>query len=416
MEFWRALPVKSPDLSKRRVFITGIGAATAAGIGVPALWEAAREGRSAIGPLEIPRPLRHNIRIAGQLRGFNPADHIDGNVLPFCDRFTQLAIVAGDEALAQAGLSREERLGERTATIVGTGIGGGDTIEAGMHNAYVTGQRLDPWSVPRLMPNGAASQLSARYGARGPSFAIASACASGTQAIGLGAHFIRAGIVDRAVVGGAEACITASGMKGWEALRVLSPNACRPFSKDRNGMVLGEGAAIFVLESEESARDRGVTPLAELCGYGTSSDAGDIVRPDAGGAAAAMRQALADAGLGPEAIDYVNAHGTGTLANDATEAAALAAVFDARLPGLPVSSTKPVHGHALGAAGAIELAITVMALREGVVPPTLNWTTPDPRCDLDCVPGQKRAVTMRHAMTNSFAFGGINAVLIVGQA
>jgi nodulation protein E len=393
-----------------------MGAATAAGLGVPALWEAAREGRSAIGPLDIARPLRHNIRIAGQLRDFNPADHIEANVLPFCDRFTQLAIVAGDEALAQAGLSRQDRLGERAATIVGTGIGGGDTIEAAIHNSYVTGQRLDPWSVPRLMPNAAASQLSARYGARGPSFAVASACASGTQAIGLGAQFIRSGVMERAIVGGAEACITASGMKGWEALRVLSPDACRPFSKDRNGMVLGEGSAIFVLESEEAMRSRGGSPLAELLGYGTSSDAGDIVRPDAEGAASAMRQALADAGLEPEAIDYINAHGTGTLVNDVTETAALKLVFGGRLGRVPVSSTKPVHGHGLGAGGAIELAVTVMALKEGVAPPTINWTTPDPKCEIDCVPGEKRAVTMRHAMSNSFAFGGINAVLIIGHA
>jgi nodulation protein E len=393
-----------------------MGAATAAGLGVPVLWEAAREGRSAIGPLDIARPLRHNIRIAGQLRDFNPADHIEANVLPFCDRFTQLAIVAGDEALAQAGLSRQDRLGERAATIVGTGIGGGDTIEAAIHNSYVTGQRLDPWSVPRLMPNAAASQLSARYGARGPSFAVASACASGTQAIGLGAQFIRSGVMERAIVGGAEACITASGMKGWEALRVLSPDACRPFSKDRNGMVLGEGSAIFVLESEEAMRSRGGSPLAELLGYGTSSDAGDIVRPDAEGAASAMRQALADAGLEPEAVDYINAHGTGTLVNDVTETAALKLVFGGRLGRVPVSSTKPVHGHGLGAGGAIELAVTVMALKEGVAPPTINWTTPDPKCEIDCVPGEKRAVTMRHAMSNSFAFGGINAVLIIGHA
>jgi nodulation protein E len=393
-----------------------MGAATAAGLGVPALWAAVSEGRSTVGALEVPRPLKHNIRIAAQLRGFKPADHIGPDVLPFCDRFTQLAIVAGDEAMAQAGLPREEKLGARTATIIGTGIGGGDTIEAAMHNAYVAGQRLDPWSVPRLMPNAAASQLSSRYGARGPSFAVASACASGTQAVGIGAHFIRAGLVDRAVVGGAEACITASGMKGWEALRVLSPDACRPFSKDRNGMVLGEGAGIFVLESEEAMHARGAVPLAELSGYGTSSDAGDIVRPDAQGAATAMREALADAGLAPEAIDYVNAHGTGTLANDATEAAALKLVFGEKLASLPVSSTKPVHGHGLGAAGAIELAVTVMALREGIAPPTINWTIADPKCEVDCVPGHKRVVDMRHAMTNSFAFGGINAVLIIGRA
>ncbi|MDQ0392263.1 nodulation protein E [Labrys monachus] len=402
-------------MTRPRVFITGAGAATAAGIGVAPLWEAAREGRSAVGPLELARPLRSNIRIGAQIRGFDPAAHIESGVLAFCDRFTQFAVVAGDEALAQAGLARGERLGPRTATIVGTGIGGADTIELGMHNAYVTGQRVDPWSVPRLMPNGAASQLSARYGAQGPSFAVASACASGTQAIGLGAHFIRAGLVDRAIVGGAEACITASGMKGWEALRVLSPDFCRPFSKDRNGMVLGEGAGIFVLESEEAARRRGAEPLAELCGYGTSSDAADIVRPDASGAASAMSQALDDAGLPPGAIGYVNAHGTGTLANDAAEAAALHRVFGEGLRRLPVSSTKPIHGHGLGAGGAIELAVTLMALRAGIAPPTANWTTPDPKCDLDCVPGQAREVAMRYAMSNSFAFGGINAVLVLGQ-
>jgi nodulation protein E len=401
---------------RRRVFITGAGAVTAAGVGVPALWQAAREGRSAIGPLELARPLRHNIRIGGQLRNFDASAHIEADVLAFCDRFTQFAIVAGDEAMAQAGLSRHERLGERTATIVGTGIGGGETIEQGIHNAYVSGQRIDPWSVPRLMPNAAASQLSARYGASGPSFAIGSACASATQAIGIAAHFIRAGLADRAVTGGAEACITASGMKGWEALRVLSPDFCRPFSKDRNGMVLGEGAGIFVLEGEETMRARGAEPLAELSGYGTSSDAGDIVRPDAEGAASAMRQALGDAGLAPEAIGYVNAHGTGTLANDATEAAALRRVFGEALHRLPVSSTKPIHGHGLGAGGAIELAVTLMALRDETVPPTINWTTPDPKCDLDCVPGAARAVTMHYAMSNSFAFGGINAVLILGRA
>jgi nodulation protein E len=401
---------------RRRVFITGVGAVTAAGVGVPALWQAAREGRSAIGPLQLARPLRHNIRIGGQLRNFDASAHIEADVLAFCDRFTQFAIVAGDEAMVQAGLSRQERLGERTATIVGTGIGGGETIEQGIHNAYVSGQRIDPWSVPRLMPNAAASQLSARYGSRGPSFAIGSACASATQAIGIAAHFIRAGLVDRAVTGGAEACITASGMKGWEALRVLSPDFCRPFSKDRNGMVLGEGAGIFVLESEETMRARGAEPLAELSGYGTSSDAGDIVRPDAEGAASAIRQALQDAGLAPEAIGYVNAHGTGTLANDATEAAALRRVFGEALHRLPVSSTKPIHGHGLGAGGAIELAVTLMALRDETVPPTINWTTPDPKCDLDCVPGAARAVTMHHAMSNSFAFGGINAVLILGRA
>ncbi|MDQ0467256.1 beta-ketoacyl-[acyl-carrier-protein] synthase family protein [Labrys wisconsinensis] len=399
----------------RRVLVTGCGAVTAAGLGLPALWHAARDGVSAVRPLDLARPLKSNVRIAARLEHFDPAAHIDAAVLPFCDRFTQFALVAAAEALAQAGLPAGERLGPRTAVIVGTGIGGAETIEAGIHNAYVTGQRIDPWSVPRLMPNAAASQISARIGAQGPSFAVSSACASGAQAIGLGAHMVRAGLVERAVVGGAEACITASGMKSWEALRVLSPDLCRPFSRDRNGMTLGEGAGIFVLEDEETAARRGARPLAELLGYGTSSDAGDIVRPDPGGAAAAMAAALADAGLAAGAVDYVNAHGTGTIANDAAETAALREVFGERLAALPVSSTKPVHGHALGAAGAIELAVTLAALAAGIVPPTLNWTTPDPRCELDCVPGAARPHPIGIAMSNSFAFGGINASLVLGR-
>jgi nodulation protein E len=402
-------------VSGRRAYITGLGAVAATGIGVEALWEAARDGRSAVGPLHLERPVRNAIRIGAQLKTFDPTPFIAPGVLPFCDRFTQFALVAASEGIAMAGLAEAGALGERSAVIVGTGIGGAETIETGIHNAYVTGQRVDPWSVPRLMPNAAASQLSARYGARGPSFAVSSACASGTQAIGIGAQMVRAGVVDRAIVGGTEACITGSGMKSWEALRVLSPDLCRPFSKDRNGMALGEGAAIFVIESEEAIGGRAIRPEAEILGYGTSSDAGDIVRPDSGGAARAIRIALAEAGVEPDAIDYVNAHGTGTLANDIAEAAALEAVFGSRLARLPVSSTKPIHGHALGAAGAIELAVTLMAARDGVAPPTINWTTPDPRCAIDCVPHEARPVAIRVAMSNSFAFGGINAVLVVGR-
>lgn len=399
----------------RRVVITGAGAVSAAGIGVEPLWLAARTGRSAIGSLDLARPVRNNIKIGAQLRGFDPSAFIEPSIAPFCDRFAQFAIIAGDEAMQQARLPRGERQGPRTAVIVGTGIGGAETIEAGIHNAYVTKQRIDPWSVPRLMPNAAASQLSARYGAEGPSFAVSSACASGAQAIGLGAHFVRTGMVDRAIVGGAEACMTGSGMKSWEALRVLTPDLCRPFSKDRSGMVLGEGAAIFVVEALDDARARDIEPLAEILGYGTSSDATDIVRPDFRGAARAMVAALADAGIATGDVDYVNAHGTGTLANDMTETAALRQVFGDRLDHLPVSSTKPIHGHTLGAGGAIELVVTILALRDAIVPPTINWTTPDPKCDLDCVPNEARPSPLRVAMSNSFAFGGINAVLLVGR-
>jgi nodulation protein E len=402
-------------VERRRVFITGCGVVSAAGLGREALWRAARTGESAVGPLHFERPVRNNIRIGAQLRNFAPADHIDAAILPFCDRFAQFALVAAEEAMREAGFSPGSQLGQRCAAIVGTGIGGAETIETGIYNAHVTQSRVDPWSVPRLMPNAAASQVCARHGIRGPSFAVSSACASGAQAIGLGLQLIRAGLVDRALVGGSEACMTATGMKSWEALRVLSPDLCRPFSKNRNGMVLGEGAAVFVIEAEEAMREHDGNPLAELLGYGTSSDAGDIVRPDPAGAAAAISAALDDAGLTPEAVDYINAHGTGTLANDATEVAALRRVFGDRLPQVPISSTKPIHGHALGAAGAIELAVTLAALREETVPPTANWTTPDPKCDIDCVSGGARRMAIRRAMSNSFAFGGINAVLVLGK-
>ena len=403
-------------MRRRRVLVTGLGAVTAAGLGVEALWDACRSGRSAVSALDMKRPVKNNIRIGAQVKGFDPDDHLEATILPFCDRFTQFAIVAADEAMRQAGIERGARLGADTAVIVGTGIGGADTIEAGIHNAYVTSQRVDPWSVPRLMPNSAASQISARFGAQGPSFAVSSACASGAQAVGIGAQLIRHGIVERAIVGGAEACMTASGMKSWEALRVLSPDFCRPFSKDRNGMSLGEGAAIFLLEAEDAAARRGASPLAELMGYGTSSDAADIVRPDASGAARAIWLAFEDAGLDPDGIDYVNAHGTGTLANDVTETAALREVFGDRAVSLPTSSTKPIHGHALGAAGAIELVVTLLALRDQIAPPTINWRVPDPKCELDCVPNAARPMAIRAAMSNSFAFGGINAVLVVGRA
>jgi nodulation protein E len=398
-----------------RVFVTGAGVVSACGVGMAPFWRTIRENGSGIGPLAFDKPARNTVLIGATVRDFDPTGIIPTSVLPFCDRFAQFALVAAQEAVTQAGFAADERLGDRTAVIVGTGVGGAATIEIGIYKLYVSGERIDPWSVPRLMPNAAASQVSARFGARGPSFAISSACSSASQAIGLGAMMVRSGIVDRALVGGAEACLTATGLRSWEALRVLSPTACRPFAKNRDGMVLGEGAGIFVIESEDSMAARGAVPLAELLGYGTTSDAGDIVRPDVNGASGAMRAALDDAGLSPDAIDYVNAHGTGTNVNDMTEAAALQAVFGERIATLPVSSTKPAHGHALGAAGAIEFAVTIAALRDGVAPATLNHEIPDPRCPIDCVPNTARAVPMRVAMSNSFAFGGINAALVLGK-
>src|ERR1700730_7376647 len=400
----------------RRIVVTGMGAVSAAGIGAPALWRAARDGRSCVGEARFVRPYRGRIRIAAQVQDFDPAEHLTKGELPFCDPVTQYLLGAAGEPAAQAGLALAKPMGPRTATIIGTGIGGMHTLENGLHLILVEQGRPDPLTVPRLIPSAAPSQVSIRYGSPGRCFAVASACSSATQAIGIGAHLIRSGLVDRAIVGGTEDCITNGAMLAWEALRVLTPDACRPFSKGRNGMVLGAGAAVFILEEAEFARARGAEALVEIAGYGTSTDAKDPVRPDAQGAAACMRNALADAGVEGEAIDYVNAHGTGTTANDATEAEALRLVFGDRLSNLPVSSTKPIHGHALGAAGALELVVTIGAVRENVAPPTINWREADAKCPVDAVPNVARPMPIRTALTNSFAFGGINASLVVRRA
>jgi len=393
-----------------------MGAVSAAGIGAPVLWRAARDGRSCVAETRFARPYRGRIRISAQVQDFDPAAHLESAILPFCDPVTQYVLAAADEAVAQAGLSRKERMGPRTAVIIGTGVGGMHSLEDGLHLTLVEQGRPDPLTVPRLIPSSSPSHVSIRFGATGPCFAVASACASATQAIGMGAHFIRAGIVDRAIVGGTEDCITNSSALAWESLRVLTPDACRPFSKGRNGMVLGAGAGAFILEEAEFARARGAEALAEIAGYGTSSDAKDPVRPDADGAAACMRNALQDAAVDIEEINYVNAHGTGTTVNDATESEALRLVFGDRLAHIPISSTKPVHGHALGAGGALELIVTIGAIRESVAPPTLNWREADAKCPIDAVPNEARPMPIRVALTNSFAFGGINASLVVRRA
>jgi nodulation protein E len=397
----------------RRIIVTGMGAVSAAGMGAAALWQAARDGRSCVGEAQFARPYRGRIRIAAQVRDFDPAAHVTAAELPFCDPVTQYLLAAAEEAVAQAGLAQEKPMGPRTATIIGTGIGGMHTLDEGLHLAIIEQGRPDPLTVPRLIPSACPSQLSIRYGCTGPCFAVASACSSATQAIGIGAQLIRSGVADRAIVGGTEDCVTNSSMLAWEALRVLTPDFCRPFSAGRNGMVLGAGAAVFVLEEEEFAKARGATPIVEIAGYGTSTDAKDPVRPDALGAAACMRKALEDAGIEPEQIDYVNAHGTGTTVNDITEAEAMSRVFGSRLSQLPVSSTKPIHGHGLGAAGALELVVTIGAVRNAVAPPTINWRGTDPKCPVDAVPNEARPMPIRAALSNSFAFGGINASLVV---
>ena len=325
----------------KRVVVTGMGAVSAAGIGAQTLWEAARDGRSCIGEVTFPRPSRNRIKLAAQVRDFDPAAYIEASLLPFCDPVTSYLIVSADEAMKQAGLSTKERLGPRTAVIIGTGIGGmiarrrpllcpyGPRQARSFYSPAPDRQRLPLHDQHALWDDGRLLRRRQRLFLRD---------ASDRNRF----QMIRAGMADRAIVGGTEDCITIGSMLAWEGLRVLTPNACRPFSKDRNGMVLGAGAGVFILESEELARSRGATPLVELSGYGTSSDAKDPVRPDAVGAAASMRYALEDAGITEEEIDYVNAHGTGTTVNDSTESEALGMIFGKRLPHVPVSSTKPI--------------------------------------------------------------------------
>jgi nodulation protein E len=403
-------------MSGRRVVVTGMGSVTAAGFGVEALWSAARDGQPCVGPLDVRQPYGGRIKISAQVRGFDTEERLGSEIAPFADAFAAYALVAADEALLQAGLAKAERQGSRCAVILGTGIGGMRTIDDGIFSVYFANKRPEALTVPKLIPSAGPALLSMRYGATGPCFAVASACSSGAQAIGLGMQMIRSGMIDRAIVGGSEACATNGTMRAWESLRVLTPDSCRPFAKNRNGMVLGEGAAIFVLESEETALSRGARPLCYIAGYGTNSDALDPVRPDPASASACMNMALKDAGLTAEDIGYVNAHGTATVANDVSEAEALNRSFGASCEQLLVSSTKPIHGHALGAGGAIELVIAAMALREQIAPPNLNVEVQDPQCVIRLVGPKAVECAMGAVLSNSFAFGGINASLVLTSA
>ena len=377
-----------------------------------------REGRSAIGPItNIPTDLL-NIKVAAEVRGYDPLAHFTSKRLVLLDRVSQFALIAAREAVAQSGLDfRDGARGERTACIIGTGIGGENTHDEQSRRFYGDrNPRVHPLTIVRLMANAPACQITMEYGLTGPSFAVVSACASANHAMAQAFEMVRSGKVDFAVTGGTEACITVPTVKAWEAVRVTADDTCRPFCKQRRGVVLGEGAGVFVLEEYEHARARGATILAEFAGAGMSADAGDIVLPSEVGAARALSAALADARLHADDVDYVNAHGTGTPANDPTESKAIRLVFGAHADALCVSSTKSIHGHALGAAGAIELVAAIGALREGIIPPTANFIDADPECDLDYVPNVAREKPVRAVLSNSFAFGGLNAVVAIARA
>jgi nodulation protein E len=395
-----------------------MGAITTLGATAVDTWAALREGRSGIGPIStIPTELL-NVKIAAEVRGFDPAAHFEHKRLPLLDRVSQFALVAAREAVAQSGLDfRADGRSERTACIVGTGIGGENTHTEQSRRFYEEkNPRMHPLTIVRVMANAPACNIGIEFGLTGPAFAVVSACASSNHAMAQAFDMIKSGKVDFAVTGGSEACVTVTTMRAWEAMRVTADDTCRPFCKQRHGMVLGEGAGIFVFEEYEHARRRGATILAEFAGSGMTADAADMVFPSEVAIARAIQHALDDGGLTPDQIGYINAHGTGTPANDPTETKAIRRVFGAHADQLAVSSTKSMHGHALGAAGAIELVAVIGALNEGIIPPTANFIDPDPACDLDYVPNVPRAQKVRAALSNSFAFGGLNAVVALKQA
>ncbi|MDR6672756.1 beta-ketoacyl-[acyl-carrier-protein] synthase family protein [Xanthomonas sp. 1678] len=403
----------------RRVVVTGMGAVSALGLGADALWRGMCEGRSGIAALASPDPQSAlKMRVAATVPGFAPQAAQLGGIAPGqLDRMTQMALVAACEAVAQSGLALDGAGAARAAVVIGTGVGAELSRDEQSRRLYrEQAERLHPLTIVRSMNNAPVSQISIAFGLRGPAFAVSSACASANHALAQAALLIRHGLADVAIAGGSEACLSLPLIRAWEAMRVVSDDTCRPFCAQRSGLVLGEGAGIFVLESAAHAAARGAVALAELAGFGLGADAHDIVAPSADGAAAAMRLALQDAGLQAQQIDYINAHGTGTLANDRGETQAIRQVFGAHADALAVSSTKAVHGHALGAAGALELVAAIGALREQTVPPTANFLDADPECDLDYVPNQARAQAVRAVLSNSFAFGGLNAVLALRAA
>ncbi|MGA9341251.1 MAG: beta-ketoacyl-[acyl-carrier-protein] synthase family protein [Rhodanobacteraceae bacterium] len=402
----------------RRVVVTGMGTISALGHDASNGWRAMREGASAISALRGFDDHDMRVRIAAQVRDFNPTAHFEGKRLLLLDRVSQFALVAAREAVAQSGLDfRADGLGQRSACIIGTGTGGEQTNDEASRRLYAEANpRLHPLSIIRRMVNAPAAQLSIEFGVAGPTFAVSSACASANHALAQAFSLVRSGTVDAALAGGTEACLTLGVLRAWEAMRVLADDTCRPFCKQRRGLVLGEGAGVFVLEEFDHARARGADILAEFAGAGMSADAGDIVMPSVDGAARAMQAALDDARLDAIQVDYINAHGTGTPANDPTETKAIRQVFGVHADRLAVSSTKSMHGHALGAAGALELVAVLGALRDSIVPPTANFLDADPECDLDYVPNDARDQNVRAALSNAFAFGGLNAVLLFKRA
>jgi nodulation protein E len=376
-------------------------------------WKNLSEGRPAIGPMKDIHDLEllrfHN---AAQVRGYDPLKHFEGCKEAYIDRFAQFSIVSAREALKNSGLELTPAMREQSAIVCGSAVGGQSAIEMGFEDLWRSGRgRVHPLTIPKTMANAGASHISMDLGLSGPAYTVSTACSSANHAIGQAFRMVRDGYVELAVTGGSEAMFTIGMLKAWEAMRVIAPDTCRPFSKDRRGMILGEGGAMMILEPMEAAKARGAKIYAEICGFGMTSDAHHLTQPAVHGPSRAMKGALNEAGLAVEEIGYINAHGTGTPGNDPVETAAIREVFGTHADGIAVSSTKSLHGHALGAAGALEAVATVLALVNGILPPTANYNERDPECDLDYIPNQPRARRVGAALSNSFAFGGLNAVI-----
>ncbi|MGQ0567023.1 MAG: beta-ketoacyl-[acyl-carrier-protein] synthase family protein [Gemmobacter sp.] len=396
----------------RRVVITGAGTINALAQDVPGTYAALAEGRCGITPLDFRDKERLSIAIGGQVHGWDPEAHFNRQQIVLYDKFTQFTLLAARQAITQSGLDFTGRLGLESGVVLGTAGGGVNTWDENYRAVYEEGKnRVHPFVIPRLMNNAAASHVSMEWHLRGPTFSVSTACASSNHAMGLAFQMVRAGAAKVMITGGSEAMLCFGGIKAWEGLRVMSKDACRPFSLNRNGMVQGEGAGVFVFEDYDHARARGAQVLAEVIGFAMSSDAADIVMPSAQGAERAITGALRDAQVNPEDVGYINAHGTGTAANDKTECAAVAHAFGHHADRLMISSTKSMHGHLIGGTGAVELLACLMALTEGVIAPTIGYEEPDPECALDVVPNVARRARVDVVLSNAFAFGGLNAVI-----
>ena len=395
-----------------RVVVTGTGVVSALGSNTASFWQSLLAGTSAIRELAGVETAQIRFKNGAEIRDYSPEDHFESKDIPFMDRFAQFAVLAAREAVSEAGIEWTPHLRETTSVITGSCLGGRAAEESGYWELFHNGRnRVQPLTIPLSMSNAGASHICMQFGIEGPAYTVSTACASSSHAIGQAFWMVRSGAAPMAIAGGSEAPFFLGGLKAWEAMRVISKDTCRPFSAERSGMILGEGAAMLILENLEVALARGARPLAEIVGFGMSADAGHITQPLAGGPARAMRLAIRDSGMAPEQIGYINAHGTATEANDRIETAAIRCTFNSHADKLAVSSTKSMHGHALGAAGALEAVASVLSLRDGMLPPTANFLSPDPACNLDVIPNHARAASVEGCLSNSFAFGGLNAVL-----